>query len=139
MTTNNGVTIDFLKNINSPFDKKLGLRVVEVERGKAVIELNIKQEFLNSNGIIHGGLTASLCDTAMGASAMTLGVNPLTVEMKVNYLSPGGTDGKFIAVGRVIKEGRTLIFAESEIYYNDKLIAKSIGTYIVKQPRETAG
>jgi acyl-CoA thioesterase len=69
----------------------------------------------------------------MGATVMTLGINPMTVEMKVNYLSPGGTDGKLIAIGKIVKNGRTLVIAESEVYYKDKMIAKSLGTYFVER------
>jgi uncharacterized protein (TIGR00369 family) len=136
MSSNNKLIIDFLKNIDSPFDKKLGVKLVEAKKGRVVIELRTKKSFTNSNGVIHGGLTASLCDAAMGASVMTFGINSVTVEMKVNYLSPGGPDGKFIAIGRVVKKGHTLVIAESEVYYKNKLIAKSLGTYFVEHPKE---
>lgn len=124
-----------LQNLSSPFDGILGVKVVDAERGKVIIEVEPKEEFTNSLGIIHGGVTASLCDTAMGAAAMTLGITPVTVEMKINYISPAGTDSKLTGVGKVVKEGRTLIFTESEIYYEDKLVAQSLGTYIVKNPK----
>ena len=91
MTINNKLENDYLK-LRLPFNEKLGIKVLESDEGRVIIALESKQDFTNSNGIIHGGVTASLCDTAMGASVMTLGINTITVEMKVNYLSPGGTD-----------------------------------------------
>ncbi|HHV82715.1 MULTISPECIES: PaaI family thioesterase [Tepidanaerobacter] len=124
-----------LQNLSSPFDGNLlGVKVADAERGKIIIEVEPKEEFTNGLGIIHGGVTASLCDTAMGGAAMTLGIIPVTVEMKINYISPAGTDNKLVGVGKVVKEGRTLIFTEGEIYYEDKLVAQSLGTYIVKNP-----
>ncbi len=136
MTINNELENDYLKKLDCPFNKKLGIKVIESNEGRVIIALESKQDFTNSNGIIHGGVTASLCDTAMGASVMTLGINTITVEMKVNYLSPGGTDGKLIAIGKIVKRGRTFVIAESEVYYKDKLIAKSLGTYFVKNQKE---
>ncbi len=136
MTINNKLENDYLKNLDCHFNEKLGIKVLESDEGRVIIALESKQDFTNSNGIIHGGVTASLCDTAMGASVMTLGINTITVEMKVNYLSPGGTDGKLIAIGKIVKRGRTFVIAESEVYYKDKLIAKSLGTYFVKNQKE---
>ena len=69
---------------------------------------------------------------------MTLGINPVTVEMKLNYLAPGSVDGKLIAKGKVVKAGRTLVISEGEVYHKDKLIAKSLGTYYVKNPTKNA-
>lgn len=132
MIANNELIKEFFKKIESPFDKKLGVKLIDAQESRVVIELGVNQDLTNSSGIVHGGVTASLCDTAMGASIMTLGVDPVTVEMKLNYLYPGGTDSKLIAIGKVVKQGRTLIIAEGDVYCKDKLIARSLGTYFAQ-------
>lgn len=117
------------KSFNSPYHKLLGFELTELSRGVAIVETDVKENLVNALGIAHGGLTASLCDTAMGMAVRTLGAIPTTIEMKVNYLLPGPKGERFRAVGKVIKEGKTLIVAEGEIYCKDKLLVKSLGTY----------
>lgn len=126
----------FLKHVESPFDEKLGIKVIKVEKGKAILELETKRDFTNNIGLIHGGVTFSLCDTAMGLAALTLGIDSVTVEMKINYLSPVKADEKITAIGKVLKKGRTFVIAESVVYQEDKLVAKSIGTHFVQNPTE---
>jgi len=117
------------KSFNSPYHKLLKFELAELGRGTAAVEMTVGEDVLNALGIVHGGATAGLCDTAMGIAVRSLGAIPTTVEMKVNYLSPGPAGEKLRATGKVIKEGRTIITAEGEIYCKDKLIAKSLGTY----------
>ena len=44
----------FLKHVESPFDEKLGIKVIKVEKGKAILELETKRDFTNNIGLIHG-------------------------------------------------------------------------------------
>jgi acyl-CoA thioesterase len=117
------------KSFNSPYHKLLKLELVELGKGMAVVEITVDESILNALGIAHGGATASLCDTAMGVAVRTVGALPTTVEMKVNYLAPGPIKERLRAVGKVIKEGKTIIVAEGEVYCKDRLIVKSLGTY----------
>ena len=120
----------------APFNDLLGIKIVEASYGKVILELQGREALANSLKIVHGGATATLCDVAMGAAIGTLGLIPITVEMKINYLSPGQIDGTITAKGKVIKSGKTLVISEGEIYQGDKLLAKSLGTYSTKTPEE---
>jgi len=117
------------KAVEAPFNKKLGIKIVKAQRGSVVLELDANPDLANLHGIVHGGVTATLCDSAMGFAAMTLGVSPVTVEMKLNYLLPGRIGERLIAKGKIIKEGKTLIIADGEVYSGDNLIVKGLGTY----------
>jgi len=121
--------------VKAPFNKKLGIKMTKVQKGSVELELDTSRDLANGLGIVHGGVTASLCDSAMGFAAMTLGVFPVTVEMKLNFLSPGSIDERLIAKGKIIKEGKTLIIADGEVYNGGKLIAKSLGTYFIQNPK----
>ena len=120
------------KAAQAPFGQKLGIKIIKAEKGYVELELDTNQDLANHIGIVHGGVTATLCDTAMGFAAMSVGVLPVTVEMKVNYLSPGSIGDKLIAKGKVVKEGQTLIVADGEVYDGETLIAKSLGTYFIQ-------
>lgn len=119
--------------VQAPFNKKLGIKIIKVQKGMVELELATNRDLANGLGIVHGGVTASLCDSAMGFAAMTLGVFPVTVEMKLNFLSPGSIDDRLIAKGKIVKEGKALIIAEGEVYNGGKLIAKSLGTYFTRK------
>ncbi|NLZ54490.1 MAG: PaaI family thioesterase [Thermoanaerobacteraceae bacterium] len=123
------------KAVQAPFNKKLDIKIINVQKGSVELELDTNRDLANGLGIVHGGVTASLCDSAMGFAAMTLGVFPVTVEMKLNFLSPGSIGDRLIAKGKIIKEGKTLIIADGEVYSGNKLIAKSLGTYFAQKTK----
>ncbi|GGB57548.1 PaaI family thioesterase [Fictibacillus barbaricus] len=86
----------------------------------------------NSIGIVHGGLTATLLDTAMGTMASLVPGNKrgaVTVELKVDFLTPG-TGEKFICRAEVVHNGRQLVRMEGKVR-NEKgvLIASATGTF----------
>jgi uncharacterized protein (TIGR00369 family) len=86
----------------------------------------------NSIGIVHGGLTATLLDTALGTLASHVPGNKkgaVTVELKVDFLSPGIGE-KFICRAEVVHNGRQLVRMEGKVR-NEKgnLIASATGTF----------
>jgi uncharacterized protein (TIGR00369 family) len=86
----------------------------------------------NSIGIVHGGLTATLLDTALGTLASHVPGNKkgaVTVELKVDFLTPGIGE-KFICRAEVVYNGRQLVRMEGKVR-NEKgiLIASATGTF----------
>lgn len=86
----------------------------------------------NSIGIVHGGLTATLLDTALGTLASHVPGNKkgaVTVELKVDFLTPGIGE-KFICRAEVVHNGRQLVRMEGKVR-NEKgnLIASASGTF----------
>ena len=70
----------------------------------------------NSRGEVHGGALATMLDAALvnaARSTMPEGTAAATVNLSVNYLSPGA--GKLTARGRVVRKGRSLVSAEAII------------------------
>lgn len=133
-TVNKGLEQEFFEeivnnNFHSPFIELMGYKMIEIGKGEVAIEFNPGKEMLNAIGIVHGGSTAALCDTAMGFAVRSLGKIPTTVEMKINYLLPINLNERVIARGRVIKEGENICVAECEIIKENKIAVKSIGTY----------
>lgn len=133
-TINGGIDEELFKKIVeddflSPFHKLLGLELIKVSKGKVTIKMIAKGDFLNGMGVVHGGVTASLCDASMGYAVRSLGKIPTTAEMKVNYLVPALPNKKLIGAGKVIKAGINLLVVEGEVYSGDELILKSLGTY----------
>src|SRR6059058_619539 len=74
-----------------PFNQLLGIRVARLHGDGVTIECKVRDELLNLAGVLHGGVTATMVDAAVGIalSRHFRGVRPATtVELKINYLRP---------------------------------------------------
>jgi uncharacterized protein (TIGR00369 family) len=94
---------------------------------------------LQIHGVVHGGILASLADTAGAMAAYPLlpkGTRLATVEMTINYLEAVDR-GPIIAVARVLRLGRSLAVTECEIKdAQGKLAAKSLLTFAILSPEK---
>lgn len=120
-----------------PFGRLVGFHPVEIEAGRAVIEVETGDDHLNPNGRAHGGLIATIADSAMGLahiSTLNEGEQSATVELKVNYLRAAGPS-RLRATGTVVKNGRTLAYVECDVLDGEgRLIARASGTFIRLTP-----
>lgn len=120
--------------IKQPFDEFLGLQYKRINDDQIKVFLPLRPLFLNSLGVVHGGIISSLADVAMCnvPEVDARGVQTVvTVDLKVSFLRPAR--GEFLqADARVIKKGKSLIHSECLIY-NDQntLVAKANGILYV--------
>jgi uncharacterized protein (TIGR00369 family) len=114
----------------------IGGEIVSLAPGACAVGLKARPDLCQQRGFLHGGVTTALADTAAGFSAYSLmpqGSAPLTVELKINLLSPAVGE-RFVAKGRVLRSGRTLTIVEvdvdAETGAHSKLIARMLATMI---------
>lgn len=88
----------------------------------------------NSLDILHGGLTATLLDSAMGTLAFKLipaDKAAVTTEMKINYVAKG-VGNEFTCVANVIHKGSKLLVMEGKVFRDDQtLIAHATGSFFI--------
>lgn len=108
-----------LKEEPYALEAHLGYTLTGWSEGEAVVEQPLLPHLANRQGLPHGGVHATLLDTAMGYAGCFTG-DPevrqmaLTLSLNVNYLSrPKGT--RLIATARKIGGGKSTFFAEGEI------------------------
>ncbi|HEC52115.1 hypothetical protein LCGC14_0180330 [marine sediment metagenome] len=93
---------------------------------------------VNSRHFVHGGLISALADNAMGLSCAGQLENIgglVTVSMTLDYLDVA-RQGQWLEVrAKVLKAGKSLCFASTEIYADDTLCAVARGVFKVVQPR----
>ena len=97
--------------------KLLGATMRSVEPGRCVIDLPFRKELVQQDNFFHGGVTATIADSAGGYASLTLmppGSRILTVEFKINFLRAADGD-RLTADGRVIKAGNTLTVTQIEV------------------------
>ena len=103
----------------SPMAQTMGLSLVEVDEGYAVYTVEPAEYHYNPIGSVHGGLAATLFDTALSSaviSKLPLGKVCVSVELHVHYLRAlSTTTGKVRCEARAIHVGRTLATAEGKL------------------------
>jgi uncharacterized protein (TIGR00369 family) len=125
----------------NPFWETLGIVAKDVEGpGVATVGIAMSPQVTNRNGVIHGGAIMSLIDAAGGGAARTMvpAGEPLpafpTTDLNVSFLNPA--KGGVTATGRVVRNGRTLVFVQVEVHDEDgTLVALGRVTYAVVQRR----
>jgi uncharacterized protein (TIGR00369 family) len=111
-----------------PVAAALGMTLEEVEQGRVVFALVPGEEHYNPIGSVHGGIYATLLDSAAGCAVLSIlpkGTRYTSLDLNVKFLRPVTVDtGKVRAVGTVLKSGRRTAFAQVELVDSaDRLLA----------------
>ena len=116
-----------------PFAKLLGIKLDAVEPGDATLSLQIRDDFKQNAGIVHGGVIASLIDSATAFAILPLlnaDERTTTVDLTISYLRPL-TAGSIVARAKVLRAGRRLIVVSAELFGDGgNLAATALSTYI---------
>lgn len=137
---------EFIKELmkrvsNSPFPKHMAMRLTSIDMDGAEVALDIAEFHLQPYGIVHGGVLATLIDTAtFWAAFMRLPEDAglVNVDLKLNYLKPVQS-GMLKAAGRALRHGRSISYAEASVFdENDELVAHGTSTLMVLPGRGLA-
>ena len=116
-----------------PFAQLLGLELCEIERGTATLRLLVRDDLKQNKGLLHGGVIASLIDTAAAFAAVTLlepGQSTTTVDLTVHYLRPL-TEGQATAQARVLRSGRRMLVISVDVFdETEALAATALTSYL---------
>jgi uncharacterized protein (TIGR00369 family) len=129
-----------------PFQKELGLHMVSVDGSTITARLENRPGLMGNEhtGILHGGVVASMIDSVGGfvaGQAARLRLQErgepqdriqkiATVDMRVDYLSPGRGD-RFMVTGRALKVGARIVSTRMEVTdENDELIAAGSANFL---------
>ena len=113
---------DYAARVRTSFGRQqamalLGAEITEVGPGMTEIVLPFREELTQQHGFVHAGIITTIVDSACGYAALSLmppGVGVLTIEFKVNFLSPAAGI-RFVARGQVVKLGRTVMVCTGEV------------------------
>ena len=104
---------------SAPYPELLGMRLAAMEIDSCEIELNVEDRHMQPFGIVHGGVVASLIDTATfwaGFLRLPEDAGLVNVDLKLNYLEavPAGA-GLLRAEGICLRPGRQVSYAEARV------------------------
>jgi uncharacterized protein (TIGR00369 family) len=111
----------------------------DFSEGRAVFRLTPREDLYNPIGSVHGGVYATLLDSAVGCAVQTTlpaGVGYTTLELKVNYLRPLRVGGPEVqAVGQVVASTRQTAVAEGRLVDEaGKIYAYASTTCLILRP-----
>jgi acyl-CoA thioesterase len=115
------------------FGEFIGLRFTGLDEGKSRCVLEADDRLFNPHGVLHGGTIYSMADTGMGAALYyLLDEDELctTVENKISYFK-SVTSGTLVCDTSVINRTKRIAVLESEIIYENRLVAKANGTFYI--------
>ncbi|MGA6926505.1 MAG: PaaI family thioesterase [Desulfosarcina sp.] len=136
MKTINPAYVEALKNTveKSPYPRHMAMVLDHIEIDRADVVIELAECHLQPYGIVHGGVIATVIDTATFWSAfLRLLENDglVNVDLKLNYLQPVVT-GRLIARGFCMRPGRTISYSEAKVFdENQTLIAHGTSTLMV--------
>lgn len=116
---------------SNPFNEVVGIEFGEQHEDGVTLHLKLRDEHLNSAGVVHGGVTFTLADSAVGyAVTRIVGKRCTTAELKINFLKPA-TQGVLTARSRILRKGRRLVVARAEVHCGGAHIAEVLTTFAV--------
>jgi uncharacterized protein (TIGR00369 family) len=123
--------------------RTLDIRVVEVSRGSATVEIDADPELHgNQQGTVHGGLICEIADAAIGTAHSTLmaeGESFTSLELKINFFRPVWRS-KLRAHAKPVQSGRTITCYTCEITRDDgKVAAMVVSTVMTLSGEKAAG
>ena len=127
-------TLDFSQ---TPVNRWLGLRLVRRSPSEAVVEQELRPEFLQEAGVVHGGLLTALADTAavyviwpdLGASRTMTGTN-----VAMQFLSAARVEeGALTATATPLRVGRRVAVCESSVHQGARLVCKGTFTFLITE------
>ncbi len=118
------------------FMATLGAFLSAVKSGAVEIVVPFRADLTQQNGFVHAGVITSILDSACGYAALSVApesVNVLSVEFKVNLLSPAVGE-RFVARAQVKRAGRTITVCAADAFAingtEEKLVATMLATII---------
>jgi len=119
-----------------PIADTIGMRIVEVERGRVVWEAEPGEHLYNPIGTVHAGFVTTLLDSAMGTafvSTVEAGTRWTTLELKANFTRAITAEtGPVRCTGTIVHPGRTVVTTEAKAEDAEgRLLAHATSTILV--------
>ncbi|MEU6134607.1 PaaI family thioesterase [Nocardioides sp. NPDC047086] len=134
--------IDFFEHLGDgelappPINSTLGMTLVEVGDGRAVFELTPEEWHYNPIGTVHGGILATLADSALGCAVHTklkAGTGYTSLDLTIKFTRAATLEsGTLTCEGRVVTIGRRTATAEAEITdKTGRVIGHAVATCLI--------
>ena len=113
--------------------ESLGIELISMSDGKCSVGVKVNENHLNKGDVAHGGLQATLLDTAMGGatvSSLSEEERCATAQLDISYINAAKVNSGLICTGVVLRRGRSIAHVQGEIRdQEERVIAIGKGTW----------
>ena len=123
----------------TPCNRWFGFRLVHRDRERVVVELPVRNEFVQEEGVVQGGVITALADTTAvwlvwpdlpESRAMT------GIECSMRFLAPAlASGGPLTATATPLRVGRTIAVCETIVQQDGRAVAKGTFTFLLRDRR----
>jgi uncharacterized protein (TIGR00369 family) len=117
---------------SSPVPRHFGMELVSLAVDEAVMTLRLRDDLRQPSGVLHGGVTAALIDTAMAFAVRTRLAreeHTATIDLTVHYMRPL-VEGVATCTAKVVRAGKRIFTVSADVHNSEgKLIATGLSTY----------
>ncbi len=105
----------------------LGMRIVSVEPGRAVLQMTVREDMVNGHGIGHGGMTFSLADSAFAFACNSYNRSTVAAACEIRYLAPTRLGDVLVATAvERSREGRDGVY-DIVVRSGENVVAEFLG------------
>ncbi|WP_407525237.1 hydroxyphenylacetyl-CoA thioesterase PaaI [Lacibacter sp. MH-610] len=98
------------------FSQWLGIEVLEINEGFSKIKMTIREEMVNGFGIVHGGITFSLADSAFAFACNNRNQLSVALDTSINFIKPVHVGDELTAVASEVHNGKSTGLYHIEIF-----------------------
>jgi acyl-CoA thioesterase len=107
--------------------KGLGMEILRITPGEAVLTMTIKPQMVNGHGIAHGGFIFTLADSAFAFACNSHNERAVAAQSNISFIRPGKLGDRLVATAREIsRAGRSGIY-DVRVTLDDVAIAELRG------------
>ena len=89
------------------FSQWLGIKIIEIREGYSMIKMTVRKEMINGLGIVHGGISFSLADSAFAFACNSRNNLSVALDTSINFLKPVHVDDELVAEAKEIHNGKS--------------------------------
>ena len=115
------------------YSKWLGIDVLKVADGMAKVKMTTRKEMLNGHGVVHGGISFSLADSAFAFACNTHGQKAVSIETSINHIKPIFEGDELVATAQKESTSRSVGYYMVRVTCKDELVALFKGVAFRKQ------
>jgi acyl-CoA thioesterase len=107
--------------------KGLGMEILQIKPGEAVLTMTVKPDMVNGQGIAHGGFIFTLADSAFAFACNSHNERAVAAQCNISFIRPGKLGDRLIATARELsRTGRSGIY-DVRVTVDDTAIAELRG------------
>jgi acyl-CoA thioesterase len=98
------------------FSQWLGIEVLDVKEGSSKIKMTIREEMVNGFGIVHGGVTFSLADSAFAFACNNRNQLSVALDTSINFIKPVHVGDELTAIATELHNGKSTGLYQIEVF-----------------------